>query len=210
MFGRRSHQRFVFSSLPEGTLQILRDVTVDRMTQEHLVVTSRQPAVVSDVLTLQFGHEPCPPAQVCVAESRPMVTGGAVRHKVTLRWVEPGGGHSIQGAESHGEIGAPGILVHTLPVRLLNYCATGCLMEAPMRVDKATIGSLRLKIDGREFVEHLRVVRFQKVQGGSSNHIGAEFLWIGPPTGDSLRNRAELIGGDSRQQVQYASNQNQI
>jgi hypothetical protein len=54
-------------------------------------------------------------------------------------------------------------------------------------MEKATIGSLRIVIDGQEFVDDIQVARCQAVQGSSSYQIGVEFLWIVPPNGQSLR-----------------------
>jgi hypothetical protein len=79
------------------------------------------------------------------------------------------------------------VLTYRLPVRVVNFSGAGCLLAAAVRLEKATIGSLRLVVDGREFIDDIQVARCQTVEGSSSYQIGVEFLWIVPPNQQSLR-----------------------
>ena len=80
------------------------------------------------------------------------------------------------------------VLTRDMHVRLLNCSSSGCLMETKAFVKVGTIGSLRLAIDGEEFVDDLMVVRCQPIEGaGSVFHVGAKFLWTEAPGRRTLR-----------------------
>ena len=198
MFGRRSHQRFTISAHSEGTLQILRDVLVERLDRERLTVISRAAGVAGEILALEFAEADGLRFEVCVTKSRPVVAEGAVRHRVTLQLV-----HSDSpGQPARFPVDAPSggarlaVLTHRLAVRLLNCSAAGCLLDSSVRLEKATIGSLQLVIEGQQFVDDIQVVRCQTVQGSSSCQVGVEFLWIVPPKRQSLRRGINLgLGG---------------
>lgn len=83
MFGRRSHARYSVRAETDGLLRVLTDVAVSSVTGDELVVVSREPAMVGDVL---FVHLPDDDASVRarVEDSRPVVVEGAVRHRVRL------------------------------------------------------------------------------------------------------------------------------
>jgi len=84
--------------------------------------------------------------------------------------------------------GQLGVLTREFRVRILNCSSSGCLVETNARLDVGTIGSLRLDIAGAEFVGEVLVVRCQNIEGaGSVYHVGAKFLWIGPPGHRTLR-----------------------
>jgi hypothetical protein len=200
MVGRRSHQRFMISAPSEGSLQILHDVLVDRLDRERLTVISRQAGVAGEILTLEFAYADGAQFEMCITESRPIVADGAVRHKLTLQLVHsdspsPPDGFPVDAGIAGARLA---VLTHRLPVRIVNCSAAGCLLDASVRLEKATIGSLRLVIDGQEFVDDIQVARCQTVQGSSSYHIAVEFLWIDPPKRQSLR-RGINLGGDPRQ-----------
>jgi len=81
-----------------------------------------------------------------------------------------------------------GVLTRELQVRILNCSSSGCLVETNARLDVGTVGTLRLTIDGGEYVDELMVVRCQAIEGaGSIFHVGAKFLWTGAPTNGTLR-----------------------
>jgi hypothetical protein len=71
-----------------------------------------------------------------------------------------------------------GILARDFRARILNYSATGCLLETNSRLEIGTVGTLRLVVDGREVLGDVQVVRCQPIEGaGSLFQVGAKFLW---------------------------------
>ena len=80
------------------------------------------------------------------------------------------------------------VLTREFRVRILNCSSSGCLVETNAHVEIGTVGSLRLAIDGEEFMDDLMVVRCQPIEGaGSIFHVGAKFLWTDPPGRKALR-----------------------
>jgi PilZ domain len=80
------------------------------------------------------------------------------------------------------------VLGKELRVRVLNCSPSGCLVETNSRLEIGTIASLRLSLQGDEFVDDVQVVRCQQIEGaGSLFHVGAQFLWTGTPDIHSLR-----------------------
>jgi hypothetical protein len=189
MFGRRSHQRFTVANASEGVVQTLRDVIVERIDSEQLVVVSRQAGVAGEILALEMPDAGAPGFEVRVTESRPIVAEGAVRHRLTLQPFHSDGRIQLEALQADSSSAGTmlAVLTYRLPVHILNYSGAGCLLDASVRMEKATIGSLRLVIDGREFIDDIQVARCQAVQGSSSYQIGVEFLWIVPPNRQSLR-----------------------
>jgi hypothetical protein len=81
-----------------------------------------------------------------------------------------------------------GILARDFRARILNYSATGCLLETNSRLEIGTVGTLRVVVDGREVVGDVQIVRCQPIEGaGSLFQVGAKFLWTAAHGGDSLR-----------------------
>jgi len=81
-----------------------------------------------------------------------------------------------------------GVLGKEVAVRLVNGSPSGCLVETNARLEVGTIASLRVTLNGNEFVDDVRVVRCQQIEGaGSVFHVGAQFLWTATPNGNSLR-----------------------
>jgi hypothetical protein len=73
-------------------------------------------------------------------------------------------------------------------VRVLNCSPSGCLIETHVRLEVGTVGTLRMRLQGDEFVDDVQVVRCQPIEGaGSLFHVGAQFLWTGTPNPKSLR-----------------------
>ena len=83
MFGRRSHARYSLGSESNGLLRVLSDVAVRTAGQDELVVISREPAIVGEVLQVHLAAEDAT-VLARVAESRPVVIEGAVRHSVRM------------------------------------------------------------------------------------------------------------------------------
>ena len=81
-----------------------------------------------------------------------------------------------------------GVLTRTCQMRVLNCSVSGCLIETNSRLEIGAIATVRVVIDGREFLDDAKVVRCQAIAGaGSIYHVGAQFLWTHPPDARSLR-----------------------
>jgi hypothetical protein len=160
---------------------VIRDVLVERATRDELVVISRHAGVVGEALGMELGDNAKGAFSVQVMESRPVVSDAVVRHRLLLR---PSGVLPVLGSPM-----APwlAVLTRELPVRVLNCSSSGCLLESagPMKI--GTVASLRLVLEREELADQLQVVRCQPIEGGSTYHAGAEFLWTVAPTRQSLR-----------------------
>ncbi len=85
MFGRRSHSRFTINPASDGVLRILSDVVVRPAENNQLIAISRGPGVVGEVLAVQILSPQGTMQTVArIAESRPFVADGAVRHQLRL------------------------------------------------------------------------------------------------------------------------------
>ena len=83
---------------------------------------------------------------------------------------------------------ALGVLGKEFRVRILNCSPSGCLIETSLRVEVGTVASLRMALQGEEFLDDVQVVRCQPIEGaGSLFHVGAQFLWTATPKPHSLR-----------------------
>ena len=84
--------------------------------------------------------------------------------------------------------GPVGVLTRDFEVRVLNCSPTGCLLETTAPVEVGTIGSIILKVGDEELHDHVRIVRCQPLAGaGERYHVGAQFLWVGALTRQTLR-----------------------
>jgi hypothetical protein len=93
-----------------------------------------------------------------------------------------------------------GVLTREVRVRLVNISGSGCLVETSAQVEAGTAGVLKVKIDGEEYVDDIRVARVQRVHGSSATwHVGAEFLWTTYPGSRSLRRVASRLQREAAQ-----------
>jgi hypothetical protein len=95
MSGRRSHARFEVLPSPEGVLRVLRDVVVQSTTPEHMVVISRQPSVLGELVSVQSPDGAGTDVTARVLESQPIIVDGSVRYQLRL--------HQENGASSGGD-----------------------------------------------------------------------------------------------------------
>ena len=94
---------------------------------------------------------------------------------------------SRYGASANGQ-NALAVLGKELSIRVLNCSPSGCLIETHARLDVGTVASLRMTLQGEEFIDDVQVVRCQAIEGaGPVFHVGARFLWTGTPSPRSLR-----------------------
>jgi hypothetical protein len=184
MFGRRSHSRFTINPASDGLFRIVSDVIVQPLENHQWMAISRQPGVVGELLAVEIlGAERRFRCAARVAESGPLVTDGALRHRIRLEPINP---RTEQPAD--GESEAFAVLARELQIRVLNCSLSGCLLEASAPLAVGTMAALTFCIDGHEFEDDVRVTRCDPIAGaGSRCHIGAEFLWTALPGRRSLR-----------------------
>ncbi len=90
MTGRRSHPRFAVANPWEGAMRVLRDVVVHRTSAEELLAVSAVPGVLGECMTLDLmGGGTTLALRVTVLESRPVIVGGSVRHRLRLGIQQP-------------------------------------------------------------------------------------------------------------------------
>ena len=84
MLGRRRHQRYVIAH-STGTLQVSSEVTVEQRDGTNLIAISNEARVPGEMLVIELvdgsRHVHTP---VRVADSRPIVVAGSVRHRLSL------------------------------------------------------------------------------------------------------------------------------
>jgi hypothetical protein len=85
MSGRRSHARFSVLPSPEGVLRVLRDVVIQIVTDEHLVVVGRQPGVRGEMVSVHSPDDSGGAVVAQVLESHPVIVDGSVRHQLRLQ-----------------------------------------------------------------------------------------------------------------------------
>jgi hypothetical protein len=90
MSGRRRYSRYVMSNCL-GTLRVLSEVTVEQDPRGDLIAISDQPRTVGDVLTIELMNGSLLGAAVRVAETRPIVENGSIRHWLRLVLLGPDG-----------------------------------------------------------------------------------------------------------------------
>ena len=81
-----------------------------------------------------------------------------------------------------------GILGRQVPVRLVNFSASGCLLQGASSLEPQSMGRLKVVFEGEQFGEDVRVARCHELAGaGSLYSIGVEFVWTSHPDSSSLR-----------------------
>lgn len=88
MSGRRSHERYLVEPAQHGRLRHMREVHIESMDAEQIVVLSQAPLLESDVVRLTpppVDHgRPVRQVEARVVECRPVVARGQLWHRVTL------------------------------------------------------------------------------------------------------------------------------
>jgi hypothetical protein len=81
-----------------------------------------------------------------------------------------------------------GLLGREVPVRLLNFSASGCLLQSAASLEPQWVGRLKVAFDGEQFADDVRVTRCQQVPGaGAVFNVGVEFVLTSHATRGSLR-----------------------
>jgi hypothetical protein len=85
MSGRRGHQRLAIGSPAGGGLRVRRDVVIELVNHEELVLISQTPAVAGEEMCLElFSGSGCVALNVAVLESHPIVIAGSMRHRLLV------------------------------------------------------------------------------------------------------------------------------
>lgn len=79
------------------------------------------------------------------------------------------------------------VLARDVSVRLIDISASGCLLESDSRLREGTTGTVRVVVDGVEYVDDVRIMRSTPTEGSRAYRLGAEFLWTTNPGERSLR-----------------------
>ena len=82
MAGRRGYPRFEIANA-EGVLRVLHDVTLDRSNTREVVAIAAEPGVRGEIVTLHVPGDGTG-MRAKVVDSRPVIVGGAVRHRLRL------------------------------------------------------------------------------------------------------------------------------
>ncbi len=91
------------------------------------------------------------------------------------------------------------VLGRDVVVRLLEISRSGCLLESSHPMPAGTIAELSIEINGREYMDEVRVSRSQLLAGvGERYAVGVEFLWLRLPWERSLRSYAATLTSDTR------------
>jgi hypothetical protein len=84
MLGRRSHARVSIAAGAEGVLSLPRDIAIRVAEDGQLVAISREPGVLGETVLLALPDEGVN-IVVEIIKSEPIITDGAVRHRLSLR-----------------------------------------------------------------------------------------------------------------------------
>jgi hypothetical protein len=85
MADRRSHPRYSVLYSWDGTVQLLRDVTVVARTNRELTMICEGPTTLDEMMTLDLrGGASTASLRVRVLESKPVLVAGQMRHEVRL------------------------------------------------------------------------------------------------------------------------------
>jgi hypothetical protein len=87
MLGRRSYARVTLGEGAEGTLCLARDIGVTEQTDGEWIATSREAGVIGETVLVALLDEGVT-LQARIVESKPLVTDGAVRHRLCLRKID--------------------------------------------------------------------------------------------------------------------------
>jgi len=198
----------------------MRDVIVqvDHDHENRLVAFGGAAGVVGEVMRLDLsGGGDALALDVEVLDSRPVVLGGSVRHRVDCgAEVQPcktggasedcGGGASapqITRARLEAVLAAEdamSMLARETRTRLLNVSGSGCLLECAAFLEPGTTGTLKVVVGGDAYDDAVRVTRALQVRGAGVWQVGVEFLWTNHPGSWSLRRMVSRLRREIAQQ----------
>ncbi len=89
---------------------------------------------------------------------------------------------------------AKGRLIRDIPVRLLDFSLSGCLVATNHPMHAGTMGELQVSFDGRPYRDTVIVVRAIQHHGFPYTHtLGSQFTWANRPGTASLRGHVPAI-----------------
>jgi hypothetical protein len=88
MLGRRSYARVMIADGAEGVLRLARDIGVHERHDGDWVAISREAGVLGEIVFVDLFDEGVT-LTARVVESKPVLTDGAVRHRLWLRELDP-------------------------------------------------------------------------------------------------------------------------
>jgi len=88
MLGRRSYARVMITEGAEGVLRLARDIGLHERQDGDWTATSRDAGVLGEIVLIDLLDEGVT-VTARVVESRPIVTDGAIRHRLWLRKLDP-------------------------------------------------------------------------------------------------------------------------
>ena len=87
MLGRRSYARVTIADGAEGVMQVTRDVVLSERTEGEWIAMSREAGVLDETVVVESFDDGITHVAT-VVESRPVMTDGAVRHRLWLRRID--------------------------------------------------------------------------------------------------------------------------
>ena len=79
-----------------------------------------------------------------------------------------------------------GVLGRDVTVRMLNVSGSGCLVESGSPIEAGTTGVLRLRFDGQEFSDPVRITRCQQIEGAGATLLAYSQSAAASALGDPL------------------------
>jgi len=181
----------------------MRDVIVQFDHENRLVAFGGAAGVVGEVMRLDLsGGGDAVALDVEVLDSRPVVLGGSVRHRVDC-------GPRLQACMNPTRArleavlaadDAMSVLARETKARLLNVSASGCLLECGAYLEPGTAGTLKVVVGGAAYDDAVRVTRALQVRGAGVWQLGVEFLWTNHPGSWSLRRMVSRLRREIAQQ----------
>ena len=104
MGDRRRYQRFVLGDGCEGTFRSLEDVSVEKVTEDELLLSTVAPARPGETVTVEIPGGESEKESVFtgeVTECKPVMTDGTLRHRVVVKVKNTGTGSVAEGGKGH-------------------------------------------------------------------------------------------------------------
>ena len=146
-----------------------KQVVLERYSDNELWVVSDTPARQDEMLTLdRVGSSPPLSMPVRVASADVVMRDGVPQHRMQLTMVQ------------QNELLDPplmlGVLVRTVPVRVVEVSRSGCLLHTHSNVEEGMTGELSLDTGGHGCIDHVKVTRCAgSDEEGSTYSLGVEF-----------------------------------
>jgi hypothetical protein len=206
MSDRRRNTRFVIPDTTEGSLRLMQDVCVERVTADTIVITNDVPVPQGEALVLelprQYGSRSI--VQVHVASDTPVWVNEVRRHRIELTIRQPmspedGGSPAADDPAPSRVAALPaiGVLIRRVTVGVRDVSTAGCLLESTDPLPEGSVALLEVTVNGEWQTETLQICRSMGMAGTPWPwRAGAQFLALSAPAATSVRNliaRFEII-----------------